>query len=141
MNLEAAWRRRHRATRLERARSAQSNENQLTERTRAGPWKLQPRLSSLYSHQARRSDDDESPSAQHKASQQYVVFCFYAIGGPKKKQKNHFKCLIHGRTFSKETKSEVWFGMHAFPVPFPLPSSPRLSCAHLSTRPSGRRTT
>lgn len=51
---------------------------------RAEPWKPQPRVSFLYSHQARRSDDDESPGAHHKARQQYVVFCFYAIGGPKK---------------------------------------------------------
>lgn len=51
---------------------------------RAGPWRRQPSLSALYSHQARRSGDDESPSAQHRASQQYVLFCFYAIGEPQK---------------------------------------------------------
>lgn len=91
---------------------------------RRGPGRLQPSLSPLYSHRARRSDDDQSPSARHKARQQF------------KKKKNHFKCLIHGRTFSEERKSEVWFlacvrvCVRAFPVPFPSPSSP---CAHLST--------
>lgn len=37
---------------------------------RRGPGRLQPSLSPLYSHRARRSDDDQSPSARHKARQQ-----------------------------------------------------------------------
>lgn len=145
VNLEAAWRGRHRATSLERQRSAQSNADQLTRGARGCGGvgvggsvgaAAEPRSSIFPSG----SDDDESPGAQHKARQQSWSAAFTQLAHQKKKL-NLFKCLVHGRTFSKETKSRVCFGMHALRVPFPFPSSARLSCAHLSPGSGGRRTT
>lgn len=83
----------------------------------------------LYSHQVRRFQWRESPSAQHKASQQCVVLLIFtqlmrksvraqqkrtasawwrnARTSPKKKKKN------------TQVGERVWREIHVFPVPFP----------------------
>lgn len=99
---------------------------------RRGPGRLQPSLSPLYSHRARRSDDDQSPSARHKARQQL------------KKKKESLQ-VFHPRQniFRRKEVRGLVFGVRACVracVPCALPFSVFTVCASLH-RPSGRRTT
>lgn len=101
----------------------------------AEPWKLQPRLCFLYSHQARRSDDEEGPSAQHKQS---TVCGLLILRNQRRKKKTPITSSSHPRQNARnilkgnEVQGRLFGRMQVFPVPFPFPSSPRLSCAHLS---------